>query len=42
MAFYQGSLEGCSPPPPTAQLPLTEAGSVQEHIFQNAPALKVK
>lgn len=24
MVFHQGSLEGCSPPPPTAQLPLTQ------------------
>lgn len=25
MAFYQGSLEGCGPPPPTARRPLTQS-----------------
>lgn len=43
MAFYQGSLEGCSPPPPTAQLPLTQGRfSSRAHIFPKCACFKSK
>lgn len=42
MAFYQGSLEGCSPPPQTAQLPLTQGRFSSRAHFPKYTCFKSK
>lgn len=42
MAFYQGSLEGCSPPPPTALLPLTQGRFSSRAHFPKCTCFKSK
>lgn len=42
MAFYQGSLEGCSPPPPTARLPLTQGRFSSRAHFPKCTCFKSK
>ncbi len=42
MAFYQGSLEVCSPPPPTAQLPLMQGRFSSRAHFPNCTCFQSK
>lgn len=42
MAFYQGSLEGCSPSPPTTQLPLTQGRLSSRAHFPKCTCFKSK
>lgn len=42
MAFYQGSLEGCSPPPSTAQLPLMQDRFSSRAHFTKCTCFKSK
>ena len=42
MAFYQGSLEGCSPPPPAAQLPLMQGRFSSRAHFTKCTCFKSK
>lgn len=42
IAFYQGSLEGCSPPPQTAQLPLTQGRFSSRAHFPKYTCFKSK
>lgn len=42
MAFYQGSLEGCNPAPPPAQLPLTQGRFSSRAHFPKCTCFKSK